>query len=96
MILIMDLEKLKLKIEIVKYKITLFASGFSGTVYLLLNKRDIVVEKTNENVFYINEDMFYIVIGSIFLYSLYGFFTNLSKINLLEKDIKWMGMKLQF
>ena len=72
----MDLEKLKLRFEIVKYKITLFSTILSAGVYILINKADIL--KT------INENIFYVIVYILFFYGTAGFISNISILNKME------------
>ena len=79
MILIMDLEKLKLRFEIIKYKLTLFTTILSAGVYILINKADIL--KT------INENIFYTIVWLLMVYGIAGFINNLSNLNKMGENI---------
>ena len=46
------MEKAKLKIDILKYKITLFTTILGSGIYLLINKESIL-EAVNRTVFYL-------------------------------------------
>ena len=79
MILIMNLEKLKLKFEIVKYKLTLFTTILSAGVYILINKADIL--KT------INENIFYMIVYILFFYGSAGFVNNISILDKIKGKV---------
>ena len=75
----MDLEKLKLRFEIVKYKLTLFSTILSAGVYILINKADIL--KT------INESIFYIILYILFFYGSAGFVNNISILDKIKGKV---------
>ena len=75
----MDLEKLKLRFEIVKYKLTLFTTILSAGVYILINKTDIL--KT------INENIFYVIVYVLFFYGSAGFVNNISILDKIKGKV---------
>ena len=73
------MEKIKLKIEVLKYKITLFTTMLGSGIYLLINKDNIL--KT------VNEIILYSVLWFLLVYGIIGFVNNLFKLNQEEKKI---------
>jgi len=73
------MEKVKLKIEILKYKITLFTTILAAGVYLLINKKNILDA--------INDALFYGVVGILLIYGITGYVNNLYKLNEEEKQL---------
>jgi len=73
------MEKIKLKIEVLKYKITLFTTMLGSGIFLLVNKDNIL--KT------VNEIILYSVLWFLLVYGVIGFVNNLFKLNQEEKKI---------
>ena len=73
------MEKIKLKIDILKYKITLFTTILGSGIYLLINKTRILET--------VNSDAFYFVLWVLLVYGVIGFVSNLFILNLEEKKI---------
>ena len=73
------METIKLRIEILKYKITLFTTMLGSGIYLLINKRKILET--------LNDITFYVVLWLLLVYGVVGFVNNLFKLNQLEKTI---------
>ena len=73
------MEKIKLKIEVLKYKITLFTTMLGSGIFLLINKDNIL--KT------VNELILYSVLWFLLVYGIVGFINNLFKLNQEEKKI---------
>jgi len=73
------MEKIKLKIEVLKYKITLFTTMLGSGIFLLINKDNIL--KT------VNEVILYSVLWFLLVYGIVGFINNLFKLNQEEKKI---------
>jgi len=73
------MEKIKLKIEVLKYKITLFTTTLGAGIFLLINKGNILKS--------INEIVFYSVLWFLLVYGIVGFVNNLFKLNYEEKKI---------
>jgi len=80
----MNLEKLKLKFEIIKYKVTLFTTILSAGIYILINKADIL--KT------VNESFFYIIVYILLIYGIIGFIINISDLKRIGEELKWIFM----
>ena len=72
------MEKLKLKLEIIKFKITLFMTIIGASVYLLINKKSFL---------FIDNLSFYLISGIVFIYGISGFVTNIIELNKLKKEI---------
>jgi len=73
------MEKIKLKIEVLKYKITLFTTTLGAGIFLLINKENVLES--------INEIIFYSVLWFLLVYGIVGFVNNLFKLNQEEKKI---------
>ena len=73
------MEKIKLKIEVLKYKITLFSTMLGSGIFLLINKENIL--KT------VNEIILYSVLWFLLVYGIIGFVNNLLKLNKEEKEL---------
>jgi len=73
------MEKIKLKIDILKYKITLFTTILGSGIYLLINKTRILET--------VNSDAFYLVLWVLLVYGVAGFLNNLVKLNQEEKRV---------
>ena len=73
------MEKIKLKIEVLKYKITLFTTILGAGIFLLINKENVLES--------INEIIFYSVLWFLLVYGIVGFVNNLFKLNQEEKKI---------
>ena len=73
------MERVKLKIEILKYKITLFTTILGAGVYLLINKKNILDT--------MNDILFYGVVGILLIYGITGYVNNLYKLNEEEKQL---------
>ena len=73
------MEKVKLKIEILKYKITLFSTILGSGIFLLINQESILGT--------INKNIFYFVLCFLLVYGIVGFVNNLFNLNQEEKKI---------
>ncbi len=73
------MEKAKLKIDILKYKITLFTTILGSGIYLLINKKSILEA--------INQKVFYLVLWVLLVYGVVGFINNLFRLNREEKKL---------
>jgi len=76
----MKVEKIKLTLEVVKYKLTLFSSILGAGIYLLINKTKILET--------VNELIFYSIVGTILIYGFLGFVVNILTLNDIQKDIE--------
>ena len=76
----MKIEKTKLTIEVVKYKLTLFSSILGAGIYLLINKKTILET--------VNEFIFYFLVGVILIYGFLGFVVNILTLNDIQKDLE--------
>ena len=73
------MEKAKLKIDILKYKITLFTTILGAGIYLLINKESILEA--------INSTIFYLVLWILLVYGIVGFINNLFRLNREDKKL---------
>ena len=73
------MENKKLKIDILKYKITLFTTMLGSGIFLLVNKGKILET--------VNEIILYSVLWLLLVYGIVGFINNLSKLNQEERKI---------
>jgi len=73
------MEKLKIKLDIIKYKITLFMTIIGASIYLLINKKSFL---------FIDNTFFYFMSSVVFVYGISGFFSNIIELNKLKKEIK--------
>ena len=73
------MDKLKIKIDIIKYKITLFTTVLGSGIYLLINKTKVLET--------VDKIVLYFVLWVLLVYGIVGFVSNLYKLNLEEKKI---------
>ena len=74
------MEKIKLKIEVLKYKITLFTTILGAGIYLWLHKKEFIP--------IITELMFFGIVTFIMMYGISGFFINIFELNKIKKEIE--------
>jgi len=73
------MENIKLRIEVLKYKITLFTTILGSGIFLLVNKKNILGT--------VSDVIFYSVLWLLLVYGITGFINNLFKLNQEEKKI---------
>ena len=73
------MEKIKLKLEIVKFKITLFTTILGAGIYLWINKEKFIAM--------LNISFFFGIVFFIMLYGISGFLVNMFELNKLKKEI---------
>ena len=74
------MQNLKIYVDILKYKITLFSSILASGIYLLINKTSILQT--------VNEFLFYAIVGLLLMYGAFGFIVNFLKISKKEKELE--------
>ena len=74
------MDKLKYRIDILKFKVTIFTSLFAGIVYLVVN-----YEKISR---FISPYWFAILIFALLAYALIGYLKNLGELSKIDENIK--------
>jgi len=73
------MESIKYKIEILKFKITIFSTMLGGAIFLLINKEKLLL--------YFSEFFLLIIVALLLFYGTVGFISNLYQLNKIYKDL---------